>query len=418
MKKILLILILNICLLFSPPPKAGTTDPNGRYVSLGHGAGFFLNPDTFGFIFPAINPGLLFANQSLRQARPLFILMGSAAGYSVMFLTWPVHRQLTEQYSKYWRGTYPKTKILLLGNFYLGYLLLNMLILWTALYLFERIFLIYVGKPKYGEIALYFLMVFIASNPVTKAFFWTVHQQMFAFFTPLLCIYLLIWFDRRPQSVSAKKMATLTIAGGTLLLVYGNFILLLPALLFGFIRNRIGNCQNKTAFLLSGMLSISALFLLPTFCWIGILKIMGIPYYNFEIQWYHQVVWIPETWSQSAALFFARLGQFSLEYLRTMDHLAILGVFSLIVFITGKRNGIRRTEHLHPVLVVFGSFFLFYWLLGFYESRLTDSLIPVVICFWIFLLHQQVAKIREMVVLGGLALCWHLYVLLSYGPFY
>src|SRR5450631_2953395 len=194
MKKLLFILVLNISLLFSPPPIAGTTDPNGRYISLNRFAGFFLNPDTYGFIFPAIHPKLLFEDHALRQSRPLFILAGSAVGYSITFLSWPIHRQLQNLYRKFYRGIYPKENILLIGNFYLGFILLNILVLWMALYFFEKIFYILINCPKTEVLAMYLLMVFVISNPVTKAFFWTVHQQMFAFLTPLLCFYILLRF--------------------------------------------------------------------------------------------------------------------------------------------------------------------------------------------------------------------------------
>src|SRR5450631_1184016 len=194
MKKLLFILVLNISLLFSPPPIAGTTDPNGRYISLNRFAGFFLNPDTYGFIFPAIHPKLLFEDHALRQSRPLFILAGSVMGYSVTFLSWPVHQQLQNFYGKFYRGIYGKENILLIGNFYLGFILLNILILWLALFLFEKIFYILVKRPETENVSMYLLMVFIVSNPVTKAFFWTVHQQMFAFLTPLLCFYILLRF--------------------------------------------------------------------------------------------------------------------------------------------------------------------------------------------------------------------------------
>src|SRR4029077_21092530 len=105
MKKLFLILILNVSLLFSPAPIAGTTDPNGRYVSLNRYAGFFLNPDTYGYIFPAISPKQLMQPSAQRQSRPLYILACSAIGYSITFLTTPIHRQLLNFYRKFWRGT-------------------------------------------------------------------------------------------------------------------------------------------------------------------------------------------------------------------------------------------------------------------------------------------------------------------------
>ena len=138
MKKLILILLLNISLLFSPSPVPGTTIAYGRYVSLNRHAGFFINPDAYGFILPAISPKQLFEYQSQRQNRPLFVIAGSAIGYTINFLTYPIHRPLLELYGKFWRGAYPKEKIISLGNFYLGFILLNILILWLSLFYLKK----------------------------------------------------------------------------------------------------------------------------------------------------------------------------------------------------------------------------------------------------------------------------------------
>ena len=129
-------------------------------------------------------------------------------------------------------------RILLTGNFYLGYFILNILVLWLALFLFERIFYQIVKPSQFSDYAMYLLMVFIASNPITKAFFWTVHQQMFNLLTPLLCIYILSRSDQLQKPLSFSQMASVFLLGGFLLLVYGNFILLLPVLVFFYISHR------------------------------------------------------------------------------------------------------------------------------------------------------------------------------------
>ncbi|HEY4155275.1 MAG TPA: hypothetical protein VGM24_07600, partial [Puia sp.] len=328
MKKLLLILTLNISLLFSPPPKAGTTDPNGRYVSLSPFAGFFLNPDTYGFIFPAIEPGQLLTSQSQRQSRPLFILAGSAIGYAITGLTWPFHNRLLRLYGAFWRGTYPADRILLIGNFYLGFLLLNVLVLWLSLFLFERIFFSGIRRSRDAEYSLYFLMVFIVSNPVTKAFFWTVHQQMFSFLTPIFCIYVLLWFNRRPDALSGRQMIMLFLGGGALLLVYGNFLLLLPVMLFGFFQQfrKFPGQESRLLLKASGLFLV---FFLPTILWIGILKWTGVSYYSFELQGYHEIIWIPETLHYSVGSFLKQLGQNTLEFLGTLRQFGILMLFSV-----------------------------------------------------------------------------------------
>jgi hypothetical protein len=418
MNKLLFILVLNLSLLLSPPPRAGTTDPNGRYISLNRHAGFFLNPDTYGFIFPAIHPKLLFADHALRQNRPFFILAGSVIGYSITFLTWPVHYQLQNFYGKFYRGIYLEEDVLKIGNFYLGFILLNILILWIALFLFEKIFYIIVKRPETARISMYLLMVFIAANPITKAFFWTVHQQMFAFLTPLLCFYILLRC-RDSKSGSFREFCKFFILSGLLLLVYGNFLMLLPALLFCFVTGvkQLGLKIRSTEAVYKCLLLVF-LFFLPTFCWILLLKMNGVNYYNFEIEYYHQVVWIGQALKHSFRTFSQQLFSNSLEYLQTMREILYLMAGTVIVFIAGNEKPPFKSDIFYRWLLVCLSFLIFYWLLGFYAERLTNTLIPVIICFWVIALSQKIGTKKIVFILSSLAATWYFYVLMSYGPFY
>ncbi len=419
MNKLLFILVLNISLLFSPPPGPGTTDPNGRYISLNRFAGFFLNPDTYGFIFPAIHPKLLFEDHAQRQNRPLFILAGSVVGYSITFLTWPVHHQLQNFYGKFYRGIYLKEDVLKIGNFYLGFILLNILILWIALFLFEKIFYIIVERPETAGLSMYVLMIFIASNPVTKAFFWTVHQQMFAFLTPLLCFYILLRFRDSNSTGSFQVLCKLFTLSGFFLLAYGNFLMLLPALLFCFVTGvkQTDSKISSTQAIYKGMLLVF-LFFLPTFCWILILKMNGVDYYNFEITYYHQVVWIGQALKHSFRTFFQQLFSNSFEYLKTMREILYLLAGTFIVILAGKVKPPFKSDIFYRWLLVCLSFLTFYWLLGFYAERLTNTLIPVIICFWVIATSQKIGTKKNVFILSSLAATWYFYVLMSNGPFY
>jgi hypothetical protein len=419
MKKLLLILLLNVSLLFSPPPIVGTTIAYGRYVSLNRWAGFFVNPDAYGFILPAIRPGQLMEYHEERQNRPLFVLAGSAIGYTITFLTKPFHKQILQVYEKFWRGAYPEAKILYIGNFYVAYIILNIVILWISLFLFEKIFSFLIEKTETSTFSMFLLMVFIVSNPVTKAFFWTVHEQMFAFLTPLLCIYILLRFNRLRRVLPFEKLAGLFSAGGVLLLVYGNFILLVPALVYGVLyqSQKFGELE-KWPFILLKICILVLLFFIPTICWVGILKWNGIVYYNFEMKVFHHIVWIPETMRQSIGSFIRQLGLNTMAYFRTMWLLLVLIIFSFILFVSGKIKILWGTESARLTIFVFTYYFIFFWLLGAYFERLTQTLIPIIICFWVVAAGQKITAKKTMYVLSSLTLIWQLYILMSYGPFY
>ena len=135
MKKLALLTIFTLSLLVARPPDQHYEGCGiyWRYVRINSVAGFSLNPDVYNFIFSSQDPGLLFQKQSQRQSRPLFILMGTTVGYSIYFISWPVHKYLESIYRKLWTGKYPEGRILMIGDFFAGYILINFFLLWFTL---------------------------------------------------------------------------------------------------------------------------------------------------------------------------------------------------------------------------------------------------------------------------------------------
>jgi hypothetical protein len=413
MRKLALLLLLNISLLFAPSPGPQDT-VCGRYVHLTGYAGFTLNADTYGFIKPAIRPGMLFEPQSQRQSRPLFILAGSAAGYTWYYITLPFKKYLYNLYSSFSRGIYPQHFIYPFGTFYISFVLLNLLVLWLSLYVFEKIYLLVQGKR---DVAMYALMVLIASNPVTKGFIWAVHQQMFTLLTPLWCVYVLMKMNKRESVIPFTYSATMAFAGGLLLLVYGNFLMLLPTLLVGF---NLNYTRHRPGYRWLSLTACNALlillFLLPTMSWIGLLKINGITYYSFEFGAYRQLVWIKDLLSISPGAFFSMFAQHTISYLGTMKDVLIILAGSGVVWWVARARP-KMDNHVMAVLVVLGLFFIFYWLLGFYANRLTFVLVPVICCLLVVIGKQTLHQKPVPYILIASVLAWHLYVLFSKGPF-
>ncbi len=98
--------------------------------------------------------------------------------------------------------------------------------------------------------------------------------------------------------------------------------------------------------------------------------------------------------------------------------------FDIIDFFSGysffRKNQLPsyRNRMLVQTLFVFFSFLLFFWILGYYRERLTNTLIPVIVCIWLAALRQKITEKKMIFKLGSLAFIWHLYVLTTYGPFY
>jgi hypothetical protein len=470
MKKLALQLIITLSFLFSPAPREDAKNICGRYVHINTYAGFTLNPDTYGFLLPAITPDSLVMPHAQRQSRPLFILMGTAAGYSLYYISYPFHSWLRTVYKKYWTGAYPEDMLFMLGNFYISFILLNIFILWLSLYLFQKIFILLTWRgdsnspprqvwmpggetslrPRQkdepvngaGRLVMYSLMIFIASNQVTKAFMWTPHFQLFNLLTPLLCVYLALRCNREQCPLSFNRMCFYSLLGGLLLLVYGNFLLLLPVILFCYARNYLlyrapvstgGTRAYRMALLIKNLLLLLLLFALPMIVWIYILSLNNTTYYNFEADQYRQLIWIKDTLTQSWATFWSTLVDFTGYYLGTMNDVAVVTIFSISVYVLSRAKLWRKDPDVWSPAFVLLIFFLFYWILGFYQQRLTFSLVPIIICLLTAAcknawqqnsVHVKISTpVRDRsygsveFVIAGFAVCWHLYNLFSYGPF-
>jgi hypothetical protein len=199
--------------------------------------------------------------------------------------------------------------------------------------------------------------------------------------------------------------------------VYGNFILLLPALVLCFFNHEKKYSKNQGVSVLKA-LAIILFFFVPTVTWIWILKLRGVVYYNTEIRDYHQLFWMWETLQQSVKIFIQIFFLNTWYFIQTMQELLILAIFSTVILFSEKINNSLATEMMARVFFVFICFLLFYWLLGYYRERFTNTLIPIIVCFWIVALGQKITENKVILKLGSLALIWHLYVLTSYGPFY
>jgi hypothetical protein len=419
MKKLLLLVLVCVSLLFAPAPRTGSDYDcaYSRYVRLAPHMGLNLNPDSYGFIFPAIRPALLLKDSSQRQSRPLFILLGSAAGYGWFALSYPIHGLLSRIYERYWTGAYPHDKMYLLGNFYLSFIAINALILWLCLWLLEKILRLN-GLASESAALGYGLMLFILSNPVTKVFFWTVHEQMLNFFTPLLAVYMAMRLARARDQPPYRIFFFLTLGAGSLLLLYGNFLLLLPVLLIGFLyQRRPLRGWSRVGMRLVEAAGLLITFLLPTFIWMAILRWNGTHYYSLEFAQYREFIWILDALKHSFGAFLQALGQYSKDFARTLGGVGgVLVILLLLYFLAGGQVEPPRRDS-GAIAIVLLVVTIFYWLLGFYQDRLSYSLVPVLICLWAASLGKKMNQRRLLYLLLPAAAAWHLVQLLQYGPF-
>lgn len=404
----LLALLLAACLSFwlAPAPQ-GQPDVEywGHYAQVAPGLGFIVNHDSYGYLDVAQQPARLLRPQEVRQSRPLYALLGAAVGY-------PLTAALAGAGRLGLAPRWTPAELRFYG-FYSGYVLLNGLALLLSLLLFRKLFAAFAaGQGRAGQF--YALAWVLVANPITKAFFWTAHQQMLAFLVPLFCLWLALAVGRRGRGGWA--LAGLAFGLGWLPLVYGSFVLVWPALAYG-----LGRPAARRWPELAGQLLLSAgLFALPTLLWIALLRAVGTTYYNHEAVRYHQLVWLLEAAAQPglARAVVGKLG----SYLASLQivGLWLLGAAALLLATWWR---CRRSSSLTlpapeaaALAWVAGCFAAFFALLGYYPERLAYTLLPLVLCLLAGLLPHWPARYARPVALATAA-GWHLYVLLSYGPF-
>ncbi|UOQ78598.1 hypothetical protein MUN84_08665 [Hymenobacter sp. 5516J-16] len=403
-----LILLAAVSFLFSPAPRT-EAEYCGTYLHLTSFAGFTANCDGFVYMEDARHLAHLLEPQEVRQSRPLFILVGAAVGYPCTWLL----EALTAS------GLLPKqvmqrlpSKYQPLLGFYIGYVLLNYVVLLASMLLFVHLYYC-LTDGQGNELLLGALLVFFASNQVTKAFFWTVHQQMFTFLVPLFCVWLLLQ-STRPDLQRPRRVAAWAFLTGLLALVYGSFVLVLPCLLCGFWQQ---NRPLLPARLLGSWLGMALLFLLPTLLWIGLLRLLGVTYYNHEAKAYHQLVWLLDAFRRPWPEFASLAAQYARRFLKTLP---AVGLFAgLVLGLLGLWRYYQwpvRWQALSAVVGLLALFTSFFAVLGYYQPRLTFILVPLLLCLWVILLPPRLPR-WSVWVLVGVALGWHMWQVVSYGPF-
>ena len=414
-----LILAVALSFWFAPPPLG---EPNveywGHYVRVGPRMGFVYNHDSKEYLDVARHPAYLLRAREVRQSRPLYALLAAAVGYPLtvglagagrlgLMPRWP-----PEQVAHY--------------GFYGGFVALNMLALLASLLLLRHLCL----RLTNGQGAawqFYPLAWILVSTPLTKAFFWTAHQQFLALLTPLFCLALVLEMRQRAP---LRTLALLGLAAGLglLALVYGNFVLVWPALAYGIWLSGAGPAGAKPApaqvlYWLRLGLSLVA-FVLPTVLWILLLKWHGVVYYNRETTRYHQLVWLWEGLSQPLPDYLAQIGYNLARFAEVLPQVGCWVVLAGLLYgATWRRRGAAAgpvstmtSEQAQALGWVFSTFTVFVALLGYYQVRLTYTLFPLILCGLAALLPRWPRRWAQPVALA-VAASWHLYVLLSYGPF-
>jgi hypothetical protein len=409
----LLVILVSILWLFSPPPKRAG-DFCGRYVSINSEMGFVVNCDAGTYAYPAASPARLLRKEEVRQSRPLYVLMGTIVGYPLSALARIVDP-----------GIDPR------APFHIGFAILNFMILTASVLLFDSL----LSRAGVDRLVIAPLAVFLVANDVTRAFVWTAHQQMFSIFTPVVSLDMFRRVGDAPASPRARLWA-LALGLGFLPLVYGNFVIVLPVLLLADAWSRRRPGTEIAAGSISRYGPAIVAFFVPTLAWMALVTWIAGSYYNHEMQVYRQLVWVADAAQTGVPGFVGQVARNTRAFGATFlsaEMLPLLG--ACMLFLVRRPTGgsadsrgpgvgdpVRAGMLARGSVVVAACFFLFLWVLGYYQPRLTYSLVPPALCLAALGLsriagNDRVALRRTAWIVAPLACVWIAYHVMKYGPF-
>jgi hypothetical protein len=424
----LLILFVNISFLFSGPP-----DPIGpnsycphQYVRLNACMGVPVNCDEFTFIGAAVRPAYLKEQGFQRQSRPGYILLGTITGYTIYYALYPFHTKIQLLANQHLAGQFSPPelqKAILYGSVYAGFIILNIIILFISMLIFEKSIILISGNWKNKPWLLWMCLILLISNQVSKTFFWTAHQQMFTILTPLACLYTGLIIQKNKSG--RRKILVLSLYGGLLFLVYGNFLLLLPSIVFSYFLNLK---DQKTLLGMSSLITAlmaGIIFFLPIALWIIYLKMTGVTFYSHEFSAFRQFVWIKDSLKISFSYFSTILYNNTTDFLKTSGSLFLsllfLGAVLLCRLEPGKPAGIKIINQKNfagnkILFFSFLSFIIFLWLIGYYADRLTFTLSPLLLFATVRFINAENLRIRTQWILASIIIALHLYTVLFNAP--
>ena len=426
-----IILAVNLSFLFSPQPVSTQFSADiciESYIHINRYMGFPVNCDAISFMSAAIRPSVLFQQGYIRQSRPAYILIGTIVGYSVYYISYPLHPWLEKKLQGH-LSTVDSEKnpriLVLYACFYLSFILINTVLLLITLLLFEKItFGLYRNRPT-GSSIFPLMLVLLISTPLCKAFFWTVHLQLFNILMPVLALYIGLSLTQKPKKFNTLLL--ISFLSGCLVLFYANAVLLLPTICFCYlteIRNRKRYIPAKEWLRSASLIPV---FFSSAIGWVLLLHMIGITIYNNEVTVAREFVWMTDILYTQGSLYWKEFAGNTKAFIRTFPVLGFPALVLLIVWVRKRKDvsdafrQIRVSPRLQSdvTIITFITclFLLFYWLMGFYASRLTIAFNPFIVYATTLVLVKQQSDRRFTILLLLMVMSIHLYTVLSYGPF-
>ena len=362
----LLVSAAALCILLAPlPPPFQRPLICADVLSIGNRAHILVNCDSESFVELARDPSTVLETNSVRQTRPgygaiawLMSFPFRAVNQILELMPAQVHRLMTAPFDPY----------------YAGCVTLNWISLIVALMLLADL----IGARSLLDSAAVVPVSILLVNHITKAFFWTPHQQVIGLSSAVIAM----WIARRTIIVEGRvgvpAAAGLGLVSGAACLVYGAFVLV-PAsgtiALWLFCNRKTRNRKVRlTSVLWLGTVA-------PLIAWYTFIIERTGSFYSRETSYYHEFVWIAERLNEGFSSLLAALWKNLASFLGTFPAalglpIAFLGLAFLLAVTRNKRFPKASIDDVAVMSAL--SFLLaavpFYSLMGFYDPRLTAAL--------------------------------------------
>jgi hypothetical protein len=370
-------------------------------IRLGGSRAYPLNCDSPLFMRLAQHPSLILRPHELRQDRPVYVAI--AAVLTRIFGPAAKAMGLDRAFGQS-------------DSAYIPLVLINLVVLVGAVVVLAWL-LARLGTPTVANAALCSLLII---NDLTKAFFWTPHQQMFELLVPVAAIALARWILlARP---SMLMVAGLGLVLGLASLIYGSA--LIAVLVVGLALLAWGRRGLALAALLC------ASFAIPTVGWIAYCDAFVGSYFNKEVSYFHEFIWLPEAAGQGLHSLFIWVQTNTVITAREFGSvtgvlLLVLAALAIAVVLTGiKLNTVSEEERqiLLATVLTIGCSLIFTFGLGIIATRIMFDVLPAILVLAGWVSARLAASSRAAMWLVNLAipLLALLYVgqvLTSYGPY-
>ena len=381
-----LVTVVVLLFLLSPTPATKLQRPSRlTVVELGGPLHVVKNVDSWEFEHVAAHPGdILTLPHRHRQNRPLYVAMGwllalpfRAAGMESQPMFSPaVGKAMVKKppfpsaYNRY-------------SPEYAGMILLNWLLLVASVLLLKPL----MRARSFFEPRMLLPLSMLLANAVTKPFFWTPHLQIFSVFLAVASMCLFRAMQPRLRTMRGRDAALIGLACGVAALAYGAFAVTIAGaslcILFGDGLQTLRRQLGRKLFLCACLV---ASFFAPLLAWTAFVIFWMGSFYSQETHRFREFVWIFDSLSRGLGSFISDLARNVSNYVGKTNRISLvpaLLISTLIVLFYGvstPEKQARADDDTRRAVIFYAIATIgFYSLMGFYDQRLSWTLVPALL---------------------------------------